>query len=129
MAWIRTIKPEEDETVRRAMEQVRALYPAEYHIPVQAAGAGDKSGGIVQSHSLIPEALLHAFSTFGVLMSADLPLTRAQQEMIATVVSFTNRCRYCSESHAEFLRRVCLNDELVIALRNDHTKAPISQQD
>jgi hypothetical protein len=48
----------------------------------------------VASHSLIPDALYHAFATFGVLMSPELPLTRAQHEMITTVVSVTNRCHY-----------------------------------
>ena len=46
------------------------------------------------SHSLIPEALYHAFATFGVLMLPELPLERRQHEMIATVVSVTNRCVY-----------------------------------
>ena len=46
------------------------------------------------SHSLIPQALRHAMSTFGVLLSPDLPLTRRQHEMIATVVSALNRCVY-----------------------------------
>jgi len=50
--------------------------------------------GIVASHTLIPEALYHAFSTFGVLMSPDLPLSRRQHEMITTMVSVTNRCFY-----------------------------------
>ena len=55
---------------------------------------GDGMSGIVASHSLIPDALYHAFSTFGSLMSPELPLTRAQHEMITTVVSVTNRCHY-----------------------------------
>ena len=42
---------------------------------------------ITESHSLIPDALYHAFAAFGVLMSPDLPLTRRQHEMITTVVS------------------------------------------
>ena len=54
----------------------------------------DEAGSIVASHSLIPDALYHAFATFGVLMSPDLPLTRRQHEMITTVVSVTNRCHY-----------------------------------
>lgn len=49
---------------------------------------------IVASHSLLPEALYHAFATFGVLMSPELPLARRQHEMITTVVSVTNRCQY-----------------------------------
>jgi len=48
----------------------------------------------VASHTLIPEALFYAFGTFGALMSPDLPLQRHQHEMIATMVSVTNRCHY-----------------------------------
>jgi len=48
----------------------------------------------VAAHSLIPDALFHAFSTFGALMSPDLPLQRRQHEMIATMVSVANRCVY-----------------------------------
>ena len=33
------------------------------------------------------------------------------------------------ESHAEFLRRVSLDEELAAALRRDHTQAPLNDQD
>jgi len=93
MTWIRTIPfSEADEPLRRAIEAQRALYPAEYATPVQPTSDG--TSGIVASHSLIPDALHHAFATFGVLMSPELPLTRTQHEMITTMVSVTNRCRY-----------------------------------
>jgi hypothetical protein len=93
MAWIKTVSPEEmDESVRNLMDAHRALYPKEYAQPVMALDQG--MPGIVASHSLIPQALYHAFSTFGALMAPDLPLTRAQHEMIATVVSLTNACHY-----------------------------------
>jgi len=92
MTWIRTIPPDEaGEALRRAMAEQRKLYPAEYEAPVQPEGSGDS---IVASHTLIPAALEHAFATFGVLMAPDLPLTRRQHEMIATMVSVTNRCHY-----------------------------------
>ena len=94
MTWIKTVPmAEADETLRRALEDSRALYPQEYADPVHTVEDGEASG-IVSSHSLIPEALRHAFSTFGALMSPELPLTRAQHEMIATVVSVENRCHY-----------------------------------
>ncbi|HKP72454.1 MAG TPA: hypothetical protein VJT82_05920 [Pyrinomonadaceae bacterium] len=93
MTWIKTVLPEADENVRRAMEAQRELYPIEYAEPVHPTPDGESSG-IVASHSLIPEALYHAFSTFGVLMSPELPLTRREHEMITTVVSVTNRCHY-----------------------------------
>jgi hypothetical protein len=92
MAWIKTIPFEEaDEKLRNAMQGQRHLYPQEYSTP-QPAILGDES--IIASHTLIPDALFHAFSTFGVLMSPDLPLTRREQEMIATMVSLTNDCFY-----------------------------------
>ena len=40
------------------------------------------------------QALRHALSTYGVLLSPELPLTRRQHEMIATLVSALNRCFY-----------------------------------
>lgn len=94
MTWIKTVPFEEaDEKLRRAMESQRELYPIEYAEPVHPTPDGESSG-IVASHSLIPDALYHAFATFGVLMSPDLPLTRSQHEMITTIVSVNNRCHY-----------------------------------
>ena len=93
MTWIKTLRMDEDDNVRKAMEEQRKLYPVEYASPVHAVNDGE-AAGIVASHSLIPDALFHAFSTFGALMSPDLPLTRRQHEMITTVVSVTNRCFY-----------------------------------
>jgi hypothetical protein len=93
MTWIRTIPmADADEKLRRAVEAQRELYPKEYGDPVHP----DESGGstIVGSHTLIPDALYHSFATFGALMSPELPLSRRQHEMITTMVSVTNRCRY-----------------------------------
>jgi hypothetical protein len=93
MTWIKTIPlTEADDELRRAVEGQRFLYPKEYGTPVHP----DESGGasIVASHTLIPDALFHAFGTFGALMSPELPLSRRQHEMIATMVSVTNRCVY-----------------------------------
>ena len=92
MTWIRTVPPEADEELRKAIESEKGLYPIEYATPVHPGKAG--ASEIVESHSLIPAALYHAFATFGALMSPDLPLSRRQHEMIATMVSETNRCVY-----------------------------------
>ena len=93
MTWIRTIPlSEADDELKQAMEGQKALYPQEYALPIHPAAGGGSQ--IVASHSLIPQALKHAFSTFGALMSPDLPLQRRHHEMIATMVSVTNRCVY-----------------------------------
>ena len=66
MAWIRTIPLEDaDDNLLKAMADQRLLYPVEYAQPVQELDQG--LPGIVASHTLIPQALHHAFSTFGSL--------------------------------------------------------------
>lgn len=93
MTWIKTIRMEENDAVRAAIESERKLYPAEYATPVPSVFAGVEAS-IVGSHSLFPKVLFHAFSTFGELLSPELPLQRRQHEMIATMVSVANRCHY-----------------------------------
>ena len=93
MAWIKTIKYEEaDAELQEILMKTRMNYPQEYKAPVESASSINES--IVDSHTLIPEALFHAFSTFSALMSPELPLERRQHEMIATMVSVTNDCHY-----------------------------------
>jgi len=91
MAWIKTIPfTEADAALRKALDAQQRMYPKEY-----ARSPGDDgSTSVVATHTLIPDALFHAFATFGVLMSPDLPLTRRQHEMITTRVSAVNRCHY-----------------------------------
>ncbi|HEX8251909.1 MAG TPA: hypothetical protein VF846_02085 [Thermoanaerobaculia bacterium] len=93
MTWIRTIPSNAAEgELREFLERQRALYPSEYAAPAFPGLA--PGGSIVESHSLIPAALFHAFATFGALMDTALPLSRRQHEMIATTVSSINRCHY-----------------------------------
>ena len=65
---------------------------AVHELPLERDAA--TGGGISDSHSLLPDTLYHAFATYGTLLSPDLPLTRRQHEMIATVVSVINDCFY-----------------------------------
>ncbi len=93
MTWIKTIRMEDDERVRNAVMEERKLYPAEYATPVPIVDHGFENS-IVGSHSLFPDVMFHSFSAFAAMMSPELPLKRAQHEMIATMVSVTNRCFY-----------------------------------
>jgi hypothetical protein len=97
MTWIKTVPPEQaDADLRRVYETVRALYPPEYGgDPVPSlVGPDGTSDSVTAAHSLIPEAMRHMMSGLGVLLQPHLPLTRRQQEMIASVVSVQNRCFY-----------------------------------
>ena len=127
MTRIATVRPDDaSEELRQARAAQHALYPPEYEMPVLPQD--DEMAGIVAAHSLIPQALHHAFATFGSLMAPELPLTRRQHEMIATVVSASNRTYYCTLSHTEFLRRVTLDDEFAQAIGDDfRTAGPIDE--
>jgi hypothetical protein len=96
MTWIRTIPPAEaDPALLATYQAIYSLYPPEYAIEVPAVLNPDgTSDTITSAHSLIPEAMRHLMSGLAVLLTPDLPLTRRQQEMIATVVSALNRCFY-----------------------------------
>jgi uncharacterized peroxidase-related enzyme len=131
MTWIPIIPPQEAKgELQQAYADVNALYPPEYQRDVDAVRRGDgPSDSIVAAHSLIPQALRHSMSAYGVLLSPELPLTRRQHEMIATVVSALNGCFYWRESHAEFLRRVSLDAELAAQLGRDYTQAALDEAD
>lgn len=89
MTWIKTVPPSESERVRDVLQKLNDLYPKEYdnarrherQLPDLV-----KNDSIMRSHSLIPDAMYHAFAAFGSAMDPSLPLTRRQHEMIATVV-------------------------------------------
>jgi hypothetical protein len=98
MTWIKTLSPTaENPEVRDALQKIIALYPKAYdpvHRHERILPDAVKNDSIMRSHSLIPQAMFHAFATFGSLMDPALPLTRRQHEMIATTVSTLNRCFY-----------------------------------
>lgn len=93
MTWIKTIDPTRGAgAARDAFLGYMNLYPKEYAQPSQPGIPPE--GRIGASHSLIPPVLYHAFATFGAAMDPSLPLSRKDHEMIATVVSVANHCRY-----------------------------------
>jgi uncharacterized peroxidase-related enzyme len=51
-----------------------------------------------------PPLLEHMMAMSETLLFSDGALTRRQKEMIATFVSSTNHCDYCSDSHGFFFR-------------------------
>lgn len=59
-----------------------------------AAKARGSVANILKIHSVHPKALLRHLELYVELMFGRSELTRAQREMIAVVVSATNRCHY-----------------------------------
>jgi hypothetical protein len=90
--WIKT----DPAVMERVGGALRKTYPREYattaderHVPDAVARES-----ILMSHTLLPDVMQPIFAAHSAMMSPDLPLTRAQHEMIATVVSATNDCFY-----------------------------------
>ena len=96
MTWIKTTPAEQaGPELRTIYEAIYSLYPREYADPVAAVTRPDGgSDSVTAAHSLIPEAMRHMMSGLAVAMQPHLPLTRRQQEMIASVVSVQNQCFY-----------------------------------
>ncbi len=81
MAWIKTISEEDAE----------GLLKREYEAAVRRAG---RVYNIVKIHSLKPPVLRTFIQLYLHLMHGPSPLSRAQREMIALVVSRVNQCFY-----------------------------------
>ena len=81
MAYIRTIAPDESTGL------LKKLYDA----AIRRAG---RVWNVVRLMSINPEAMKGSIDFYRVLVYGDSPLSRAQREMIATVVSRANSCHY-----------------------------------
>jgi alkylhydroperoxidase family enzyme len=55
---------------------------------------GRKVANILKVHSLFPESLEAHYNYYKTIMFRKSPLSRAEREMIATVVSAENECFY-----------------------------------
>ena len=81
MAWIRTV-PEGEAT-----GPLKAVYD-------EAVKRAGRIFNILKVMSLSPASLRASMGLYMAAMFHPSPLTRAQREMVATVVSATNHCHY-----------------------------------
>ena len=61
---------------------------------------------VLRVFALRPQHLLKWWSYYDELLRGESGLTKAQRELIAVVVSATNRCHYCIVSHSAALRKL-----------------------
>ncbi len=96
MPWIQTITADQaNGDLSAVYQRIYQLYPPEYKQSIPALVKSDGTeDSIVAAHSLIPRAMEHMMSAHGVLIQPELPLSRRQHEMIATIVSAQNHCVY-----------------------------------
>ena len=84
---------------------------------------------VLRAYSVRPRHLLLWNALYDELMRGDSGLTKAQREMIAVVVSTTNRCHYCVVSHSAALRKLTGDPKLVEQLSTNHAYAGVEPKE
>jgi len=91
-----------------------------------------KRGKLAEVHkmqSLHPESIVKHMELYMEIMFSKSPLSRAEREMMAVVVSITNGCLYCRQHHAEALHHYWKNDERLKQLISNWETAPLSERE
>ena len=108
-AWIAAVAPE------AAAGPLAPLYEA-----IRARSSRGAVGHFWQAHGLDPAGLTASFDLYRALMDDPAPLSGAQAELIATVVSATNGCAYCVAHHGPRLARALGDEALARAVASDY---------
>ncbi len=97
MAYIETIAPE------NATGELADLY-------IRVGNPDGTVDNVLTVHSLHPDTLRTHFEMYTAAMHGPSPLSRAEREMVAVVVSRLNGCRYCLQHHLAGLKRLLPED-------------------
>ena len=74
-------------------------------------------------------ALEATYSHYRALMAQPAPLSAAQAELVALVVSATNGCGYCVAHHGPRLSKALGDEALARAVARDYREANLTAQD
>lgn len=94
--------------------------------------AAEKLGfvpNVMKVYAYKPQRFLRWWAHYDELMRGSSGLSKAQREMIAVVVSTTNRCHYCVVSHSAALRVLTGDAQLVDQLGVNYRHAPIGERE
>jgi uncharacterized peroxidase-related enzyme len=91
-----------------------------------------KRGKLAQIHkiqSLNPDSIVKHMDLYMSIMFSKSPLSRAQREMMAVVVSAANKCEYCQLHHGEALNHYWKDQDRVDQLRRDYQQLDLDDLD
>ncbi len=89
-----------------------------------------KRGKLAEVHkiqSLNPATIIHHMDLYMAIMYARSPLSRAQREMMAVVVSAANNCEYCQVHHKQALQHYWKDQDRVDKLAIDYNAIALDQ--
>jgi len=116
MPYIHIIQPEEAEG------QLKEIYE----------GLIKSRGKIAEVHkiqSLNPESITSHMDLYLTVMFGKSPLRRVHREMMAVIVSISNKCAYCQVHHLEAVKNFWRDDEKLSAFQEDFEKAPLDEKE
>jgi len=88
-----------------------------------------KRGKLAEVHkiqSLHPDSIIAHMELYMTIMFSQSPLSRAQREMIAVVVSSANGCEYCMQHHGAALNNYWKDGERVEGLKKNYENADLN---
>lgn len=118
MSWIRSVPPES------AAGSLKNLYEK-----MRSRSSRGAVSSFWQAGALDPHGLESLFAYVRTLMDDPAPLTTAQVELIALVVSATNGCTYCVAHHGPRLAKALGNEALARAVALDYREANLTARD
>lgn len=92
-------------------------------------GLIEKRGKLAAVHtiqSLNPDSIIAHIELYMTIMFSQSPLSRAQREMIAVVVSAANDCEYCQQHHGAALNNYWKNEKKIQSLRKNYETAGLN---
>jgi uncharacterized peroxidase-related enzyme len=95
-------------------------------------GLVSSRGKVAEVHkiqSLHPETIQAHMDLYMSVMFSASPLSRAEREMMAVVVSMQNGCPYCQEHHGQALNHYWKSDDRLARLRADPSSAGLSARE
>lgn len=117
MTWIETRTGEAAPAARSVLDRIRTAGSSGAVSLVWTTLAGDPAG------------LEACYALHRALRDEPAPLTRAQYELIATVVSAVNGCSYCVAHHGPALAAALRDEPLARAVARDYREADLAARD
>jgi len=118
VSWTRAVPPE------AATGPLASLYER-----IRARSSRGQVGHLWQAQALDPAGLAALLDHTRTLIDEPAPLSPAQAELIALVVSATNGCDYCVAHHGPRLARALEDEALARAVAADYREANLAARD
>lgn len=89
-------------------------------------------GKVAEVHkiqSLNPQSIVNHMDLYMTIMFGESPLKRVIREMMAVIVSISNKCQYCQVHHLEAVKNFWKDEDKLNAFQEDFESAPLDEKE